>query len=106
MLTTLSITSMNQGKIAPRYDQEPRSAGEWAELAEPKAVARGTRISLFNLGWHFSTHSPSQAQQAASCVTIPGARLNPFAPLPETVPAICAQPAPVARRRYACRRSP
>ena len=25
MLTTLSITSMNQGKIAPRYDIEPRS---------------------------------------------------------------------------------
>ena len=33
MLTTLSITSLNQGKIAPRFDLEPKSAEEAAEEA-------------------------------------------------------------------------
>jgi hypothetical protein len=47
MLTTLSIVSLNQGKITPRFDQEPITAEEWAELQEPKAVARAPRISLF-----------------------------------------------------------
>ena len=33
MVTTLCITSLNQGKIAPRYDLEPKSAEELAEAA-------------------------------------------------------------------------
>jgi hypothetical protein len=37
MLTTLSITSMNQGSIAPRFDREPRSEQEWVEFAAAEA---------------------------------------------------------------------
>ena len=33
MVTTLSLTSMNQGKIAPRYDLEPKSVEAAAEEA-------------------------------------------------------------------------
>jgi len=33
MLTTLSIISLDQGKFAPRYDLEPKSAEEAAEDA-------------------------------------------------------------------------
>ena len=33
MVTTLCITSLNQGKIAPRYDLEPKSPEEEAEEA-------------------------------------------------------------------------
>jgi len=33
MLTTLSITSLSQGNITPRYDLEPKSVEEAAEEA-------------------------------------------------------------------------
>jgi len=49
MLTTLSITSMNQGKIAPRYDVEPKTAEELAQFLEPQTVTRSTRIGRFFL---------------------------------------------------------
>jgi len=36
MLTTLSIVSLDQGKFAPRYDIEPKPAGESDILAASK----------------------------------------------------------------------
>jgi hypothetical protein len=37
MLTTLSITSLNQGKIAPRYGREPTPVEEAATVEVQKA---------------------------------------------------------------------
>ena len=66
MLTTISITSMNQGKIAPRYDVEPRSeeAARRMEitpwLVSPSPLFVWPRLSAWFGRRNFGHQSPTR----------------------------------------------
>ena len=44
MLTTLSIVSLDQGKIAPRHDFQPKPASELDALAAPETATQFGRL--------------------------------------------------------------
>ena len=63
MLTTLSIVSLDQGKIAPRYDVEPKSTEEMTEAAVSKMEIPSRRLSRSVLAiWHWVAGSSGSLQ--------------------------------------------